>query len=150
MNPTNAAPVGANPAGVKGAGRNIPLFLGLGCLGVIVVGCLFVGAIVAAASVAMRSSEPYKLALAAAQRDPVVIAALGAPVEPGWVTSGQVEVAGPTGEAALAIPISGPYGSAEVQVQAQKLAGSWKLNRLSVHFPGTSAETNLLPPTSSP
>jgi hypothetical protein len=150
LNPTNPAPLGAKPAGIKGSGRNMPLVIGFGCLGLLVVGCLFVGAVVAAASLAMRSSDPYKMALAAAQRDPVVITALGAPVEPGWFTTGRVEVAGSTGQAALAIPISGPRGSAKVEAQAEKVAGSWKLNHLSVHLPGTSTPTNLLFATSPP
>jgi hypothetical protein len=125
-------------------GPNLPLTLGLGCFGLLVMGCLLIAGIFVAASVALRSSDAYQLALATAQREPAVTAELGAPVRAGWLATGQIKVAGSSGEATLEIPLSGPRGSATLDVRANKLAGSWSFSTLNVRIPGRPAPLNLL------
>ena len=62
----------------------------------------------------LKSSDVYKTALARAKNNPRVVAALGDPIHDGLVPSGKTNVEGPSGEADLAIPISGPKGKATI------------------------------------
>jgi hypothetical protein len=135
----------ARPKAVRG--RNLPLTIGLGCLGLLVMGGLFIAGVLVIASTAMRSSDAYQLALAAAQREPSVTAALGAPVRAGWLTTGQVNVAGSGGEANLEIPISGSRGSGTIAVRAKKSAGKWTFSSLHVRVAGRPAPLDLLAAT---
>lgn len=128
------------------SGRTVPLAIGLGCFGVLVMGCLFIAGIFVTVVTAMRSTDAYQLALATAQREPSVIAVLGAPVRAGWFTTGHTSVAGPTGEASLEIPISGPRGSGTITVRANKSAGKWSFSCLSVGIPGRPTPIDLLAP----
>jgi hypothetical protein len=65
-----------------------------------------------------------------------VSAALGTPIKEGFFTSGSVNVSGPSGKAELAIPISGPKGSATVYVEAAKSMGQWSFSKLVVAIEG--------------
>jgi hypothetical protein len=141
----NQANHGAPSATPKGAGaRSVPLMIGLGCFSVLVIGCLFIVGVFVFVNAAMRSSEAYQLALAAAQRDPSVTAVLGAPVSAGWLTTGQVNVTGASGDASLEIPISGPRGSGTIAVRAHKAAGKWSFSSLNVRVSGRATPLNLL------
>ena len=125
--------------------RHTGLAIGIGCFGLLGFACLFFVAIFGVVGVAMRSSDPYQVALSAASHDPAVIAELGAPIEPGWFTSGQINVAGPTGHANLSIPISGPRGSGTIGVVADKTAGKWTFSTLSVAVEGRATAIDLRP-----
>lgn len=146
--PFHAAP----PRQQSWLSRHVGLVIGMGCFGLILVGCLFVGGIFTFISTMMRSSDPYKVALSAASHDPVVVAALGTPIEAGWFPTGQINVSGSTGNANLSIPISGPRGSATVAVVADKTGGTWTYRTLAVAIDGRAAAVNLLPslPAASP
>jgi hypothetical protein len=147
MNQANEGASSAiEPARPKGAGgRKVPLMIGLGCFGLLVMGCLFVVAVFVISNVAMRSSDAYQLAFAAAQREPSVTAVLGAPIRAGWLTTGQVNVSGASGNASLEIPISGPRGSGTIAVRAHKSAGKWTFSSLDVRIPGRATPLDLLP-----
>ena len=148
MNQSNHAAWAVEPARPKAAsGRNLPLTIGLGCFGLLVVAGIFIAGVLTIASTAMRSSDAYQLALAAAQREPSVTAALGAPVSAGWLTTGQVNVTGSSGYANLEIPISGPHGSGKIAVHANKSAGKWTFSSLNVHISGRSTPLDLLAAT---
>lgn len=125
-------------------GRNKGLAIGLGCLAFFMLGGLFVGGILTVVGVAMRASDPYQLAVATATHDPSVVAELGAPVKPGWLTTGQINVAGPSGHAGLAIPIYGSRASGKINVCAEKAHGKWTFSCLSVDVPGRPKAINLL------
>lgn len=129
----------------KASGRRMPLLIGVGCLGVLVMGCLFIAGIFAVSFAALRSSDAYELALAAAQHDPSVTAALGTPVRAGWFTTGQINVSGANGDANLDIPLSGPRGSGTLAVSAHKSAGKWTFSTLNVRISGAPAPLDLLP-----
>ena len=92
----------------------------------------------------LRSSEVYQTALKEAQSNPDVVRVLGEPVEPGWWVSGSIEVSGPTGQADLTIPISGPKDSGTLYVIAQKTAGQWQFVTLEVAVGGQDERINLL------
>lgn len=102
------------------------VLLGLGLL------ALFIAAIVMVVAGAMRSNDVYKEALARAQANPVLIERLGTPIEPGFFTSGSINVSGPSGEADLAIPIHGPQGEATINVVAEKRGGTWNYETMRV------------------
>jgi len=130
---------------VRWFGRHKPLVIALGCVGLLVMASLVAGAmLLTIAFSAMRSSDAYQLALAAAKRDPSVAAELGPPVQAGWFTTGRVTVTGPSGDASLAIPISGSRASGTINVSAQKSGGRWTFSVLNVSISGRPA-IELLP-----
>ncbi len=65
-----------------------------------------------------------------------MIAALGTPIEDGLVPSGKTNVNGPTGEADIAIPISGPKGKGTIYAVGTKSAGKWEFSKLAVQIDG--------------
>jgi len=73
-----------------------------------------------------------------AKSDERVVAALGTPISEGMFTSGKTNVNGPSGEADIAIPISGPKGKATIYAVATKSAGTWTFSKLAVQVEGSS------------
>ncbi len=106
------------------------IWVGLGC-GVLVVGIVaFVAFIVFVVFASMRSTTPYKEGLARAQSDPRVIAALGAPVEPGWFMSGNISTSGPSGQCDINIPLRGAKQKGWVHVVGLKEGNRWTYSRM--------------------
>ena len=104
-------------------------------VGGVAVLALFVGAIFAVLSLVsgmMRSSEPYRHALAAAQASPEVVAALGEPIEPGFMPTGNINVSPNEGKADLSIGVKGPDGEATVYVEATRKRRRWTYQTLVV------------------
>jgi hypothetical protein len=105
----------------------------------------------------LKASDAYQLALSRVRADPIVIETLGTPINDGWFTSGHMRTSGPSGDAAMAIPISGPKGSATIYVEASKSAGEWTMTKLVVEFASSkrridllAAPTTIAPPRFSP
>jgi hypothetical protein len=94
----------------------------------------------------IRSNEAYIEALERARTSPAVIEELGEPVEPGFWVGGSVNSSGPSGEADLMFPITGPDGSGTVYLQATKSAGIWSFERLEVEVEKRSGRIDLLQP----
>ena len=84
----------------------------------------------------LKSSDAYKTAVSRAKSDQHVVAALGTPIQEGMFTSGKSNVNGPSGDADLAIPISGPNGKATIYAVATKSAGEWTFSKLIVKVDG--------------
>ena len=111
-----------------------------GCLKWAVIGCGVVIALFAAFCAvlvfvvfgAIKRSDVYKGALHRAQSDPRVIAALGEPIEPGFLVTGNVHVDTRSGDAEINFPISGPKGKAKVHAVATLETGQWKYETLTV------------------
>jgi hypothetical protein len=101
-------------------------------------------------SVVIDNSDASKMALAAAQASPVVTQQIGEPIKRGLFTDGSIEMSGSTGNADLAIPISGPKGKATLYAVARKNAGIWKLETLEVAFNENDARVDLLEKGSQP
>lgn len=120
------------------------VWVGLGC-GVLFVGfvCFFVfiGLVVFGS---MKKSDPYREAMARAQTDPRVAAALGTPVKAAFFVSGSIKTENNNGEAKLDIPISGPKGAATLHVTATKTDGKWYYNRMYMVKPGSGGEIDLM------
>jgi hypothetical protein len=93
----------------------------------------------------MKSSDAYQQALREAKSNPAVVQALGEPIEEGWLTMGDISVNGPTGEANLQIPISGPKGQGDIYLEATKSAGQWNYSTLLVRVDGSDQAIDLLP-----
>ncbi len=80
----------------------------------------------------IRNSDVVQEALARAERDPQVTAALGTPLEVGWLPVGSINTSNGSGSADVTLPVSGPRGSGEMLVQAVRREGVWRYNRLIV------------------
>ena len=142
---SSLATVPAQPLGWFG--RNKLLAITMGCVGLLVVGSLFAAVVLTIVFTALRSSDAYQLALSAATHDPSVAAELGTPMQAGWFTTGRVTVAGPSGDASLAIPISGSRRSGTINVSAQKSGGRWTFTVLNVDISGRPTPIDLLAKT---
>jgi hypothetical protein len=91
-----------------------------------------------------KYSDVYVKSLTQAQASPAVIQTLGEPIEEGFLVFGSIHVNGPSGEADLAIPISGPKGSGTIYAVATKSAGTWHFEVLQVGIKGTEERIDLL------
>ena len=112
-------------------GRNWKWLVPIGC-GILLIVAAFVLGILALVSGMMRSSAPYKEALARAQSHPAVIQALGQPIKAGFIVTGSIRINFGSGYANLSIRISGPKGKARVHVNATKGGGTWSYNEIMV------------------
>jgi hypothetical protein len=117
--------------------------LGCGCVLLLV---LFVGSLLFVVTRAMKSSGAYEEGLARARRNSDVVAAMGEPLEPGFFVSGSVHISGPSGDADLAIPLSGPRGTGTLYVTAVRKAGRWAMEILEVEVDGRPGRIQLLDP----
>lgn len=118
-----------------------------GCLTGLVGVAGFIALIVSLVFGLLKSTTPYKEALAKAQRDPVVIGRLGTPIQGGFLVSGNVSLSGGTGEAQLAIPLQGPRGGGTLYVEARQKAGTWTYSTLTVRPDGPGEPISLLRPS---
>lgn len=91
----------------------------------------------------MRSSEPYQTAMQRALAQPQVVAALGEPIETGWLVQGNISTQGTQGSADLAIPLSGPRDKATLYVVAEQTAGQWYYDVMVVRVPGQAEAIEL-------
>jgi hypothetical protein len=108
------------------------VWVGLGCSALLLALIGFVAFILFVVFGAMRSSVPYKDALAHAQTDPRVVELLGSPVRPGYFFTGSINTQNDSGNADLTIPISGPKGAGILEVRATKASGQWNYERMRV------------------
>ena len=92
----------------------------------------------------MKSSGAYVEAVAQAKAHPDVQAALGTPIEEGWFVTGNVSIDGTSGDADLAIPISGPKGKAMIYVLAEKGGSEWAFSTLEVKIKSTGETIELV------
>jgi hypothetical protein len=127
-------------------GRVSPwLIIGL----VILCSALFVVAIGAAVMSAFHRSDAYAGAVSRAAADSEVIARLGAPVTPGYFTTGSIELKNDKGTADLEIPLHGARGAGVLMVGADKANGQWTYRRLELRTAGREPPFNLLRPDST-
>ena len=124
-------------------GRNWKWFLPVTIITPLLMCGGFVGLLVALVFGVLRNSVAYQEAVAAARREPAVVAAIGAPIEEG-LPMGNIEVSGGSGYADLRIPISGPQGSATIYVAAERWSGEWYFDTLEVKLHGQDRWIDLL------
>jgi hypothetical protein len=92
----------------------------------------------------MKNSDAAKESVFQAQTNPQVVNALGTPIAEGWLLSGSINTSTTSGDADLAIPISGPKGRAKIYVTARKVAGTWNYSVMEVAVEGRGTRINLL------
>lgn len=124
--------------------RNWKWFVPVGCLTMIVLFLGFIAIIVFSVFGIMKSSDVYKIAVEKSKSNPAIIEALGIPIEEGLLVSGNVNISGSSGNADIAIPISGPNGEATIYAVAAKSAGRWTFSILEAEIKGTDVRLNLL------
>lgn len=94
----------------------------------------------------MKEADVYGMALERARAHPEVVAALGTPIEEGWIPGGSININGPSGEASMSIPISGPNGAATIYLEARKSAGEWHFSTLVAEIESGGRRIDLLRP----
>lgn len=129
------------PSGLSKRGK-----LGIGTLVAASFVVLFVVPLFFAVDAMIRKSDAYKLTLNTAQASPCVTDALGSPLEPGWMT-GSITESPIGGSAELSIPVKGPKGKGNLDVQAKKLNGNWRIDTLV--FTHGAAHLSIVPSESS-
>lgn len=100
-------------------------YIGCGCLGIIVLGAIGGALMVMGIGKALKNNDPYKDSIAAVQANPAAIEALGEPIKPGFMPSGNISVVNDGGEVDFSIPVSGPKGSGTIAVIGTKAGGVW-------------------------
>jgi hypothetical protein len=91
----------------------------------------------------IKSTEPYETALERARADARVVEVLGEPIEDGFFVQGNVNVTNQSGQADLAIPVSGPNGSGTIHVDATRTAGRWSYATLELQVEGATERIDL-------
>ena len=125
-------------------GRNWKWFVPVGCLGSLVLFAGFIALLVGLVFGMMKSSGAYEDAMAEVQSHAEVQQALGTPVEAGVFVTGNISLNNSSGNADLAIPLSGPDGKATVYVVASKSAGQWTFSTLTMELKDTGERIDLL------
>ncbi|MBT8372584.1 MAG: hypothetical protein HKO68_15160 [Desulfobacterales bacterium] len=124
--------------------RNWKWFIPVSCFGALVMLVGFGALIVNIVFGFMKSSETYKQAVAEAKMNSSVIEVLGSPIKEGLIITGNININGSSGEADLAIPISGPKGEAIIFAVATKSAGKWTFSMLEVAIKASGERIDLL------
>ena len=120
--------------------RNWKWFVPLLCVFALLIIAGFVVGIFAV----MKSSDVYTGAVARARSNPAVIAALGTPVSEGFFVTGNISENNSSGNANLVISLSGPSGSAKLNVLATRSNGDWHFDELMVLLDKTHQQIDLL------
>jgi hypothetical protein len=126
--------------------RNWKWLLPVGILLSLLLFASFIGGILLVVESSFQHSDSYVQALVLARADPQVVEKIGQPLKAGWMASGSINVAGPSGDADISIPISGPKGKGTLHVVAKKSAGQWRFETLQVEVTGAAERIDLLRP----
>ncbi len=121
-------------------GRNWLWFVPLVCL----VPILACGGIVMLVFGLLKSSDAYTESLRMVRAHPKVVAAVGEPMEPGFLVTGQVNLNNDAGNADLTYEITGPGDVGTVHVIASKAGGKWTFRTLDVRMKSTGTHINVL------
>lgn len=139
MNPPTPPPIPSEPylpVPQKSSSKKWVLFGCGGCLGL--VGLLVIGgaAIAYFAFGTLKKSDLYQTALKRAENAPEVQAALGTPLDTGWMLQGSMKVENNNGTADLTIPLKGPKGEGSLRVKGSQTAGGpWVYSELQAILP---------------
>jgi hypothetical protein len=110
----------------------------------LLIGAGFAVAFISSINTALKSSEPYKMALMSVKTNPQVIDALGEPIVASFWFSGNIKLSGSSGSAEFRIPISGPKAEASIDFIAKKSDEKWRFSRLVVELNDTDKQIHLL------
>ena len=101
-------------------------------------------ALIGSVFAAMKNSDAAKESVLKAQGNPRVAQKLGTPIKEGWLVSGSINTSTTSGDADLAVPISGSKGQAKIYVTANKATGTWNYSVMEVAIEGSNERINLL------
>ena len=121
----------AQPQQPKSRAGCIALGVGGGCLVVILACGGIIGLGVIGAFAAIKSSEPYSESLRRAQASAELIEELGEPIESGFLVQGNIHLNNNDGNADLNYTVSGPKGTATVNVVGSKKDGVWSYSEMN-------------------
>jgi uncharacterized integral membrane protein len=124
--------------------RNWKWFVPVACVGFLAIFAAFIALIVTIVFGMIKSTDVYKDALATTQAHPAVVKALGSPIKAGIFVMGDINMSGQSGQADLAIPISGPKGKGTIYARASKQAGRWIFSQLVVEIRATKERIDLM------
>lgn len=117
--------------------RNWRWVVPAGCLSILVLFALFFFAV-------FRHTDVFQEAVARAEANRQVRAELGEPVREGWWVAGHIRATGPSGNAALSIPLKGSRKDGTLYAVAHKSAGRWTYDTLEVAVEGRPGRISLL------
>lgn len=126
--------------------RNWPWVVPVGgCLTVIILFVLGIGAIFFGVSKAITGSAPYEYAMESASNNTEVLAVLGASIESDGIMQGSISLNGSdSGDVDIIIPIKGTKGKGSIIVVGNKIDGEWIYEELYVLIKETGEQINLL------
>lgn len=106
------------------------------------VGLMFVGMVALFLWIfsLLRSADVYVDALEQLRTNQAAIAVLGEPIEDDWLPNGSINISGPSGNADLAVGVSGPKGKGTLYLVATKKAGVWTYETLVLEAKGKRIE----------
>jgi len=137
-------PTSATPTSRSWFARNALWVVPVGCIGLLGALAAFAGLVLTIVMGSIKSTDAYREAVDRAKSSPQVQAALGEPVKAGWLVSGKVSVSGPSGDADLSVPLSGPKGTGTLYVTARKRTGHWQYEVLEVGVEGRPQRIDLM------
>jgi hypothetical protein len=113
-------------------GRNWLWVVPVGCLGMLGLSVASCAGIIGIGFGIMKQSWACTEGVGLARHNKKVVDLLGEPIETGWMLNGSINESGPSGDADLAIPLSGRRNNGTLYVVAKKRAGEWKFERAEV------------------
>lgn len=115
-----------------------------GCLGLLILAGIFVGVLVVFVFGVIKESDVYQTAFKRAQASSEVQAAIGVPIEEGFMVTGSVKTVNGNGTADINFPISGPKGEATVSAQGtSQPGGPWVYSVIQVRVTSTGQVIDL-------
>jgi len=132
--------------------RNWKWFVPVGCLSILATcGCCIGGSVLFSVN-AVKNSRSYTEAIRLAKEDPDVKAALGTPIEAGWMTQFSANASAGETKTAIRIPLSGPKGEGALFVKGLERDKEVVFHQLDfvmgqkvVHLPGVVPEERSAP-----
>lgn len=118
-----------------------------GCLTVIVLILLGIGATIFGVSKILTSSAPYEYAVEQASNNTQVIELLGNPVETAGIMQGKISTTNNSGQVDIKIPLKGSKEKGSVTIKGYKTDGEWTYEELYVLIKETNEKINLLDKT---
>ena len=115
-----------------------------GCLTIIILLAMGVGAAIFGLSKIFKESAPYEYALTQAQNDSRVIEYLGDTIESNGIMQGNISLKNNSGSANITIPLKGSKGKGSVTIIGEKRDGEWEYEQLFVTIKDTNEQINLL------
>jgi hypothetical protein len=91
---------------------------------------------------AIKNSDVYNLALAKINANEEAVRLLGPPIEAGF-PMGSFRLDGPSGEAALSIPVTGSKSRGTIYLEATREMGAWKFGRIELEIEGQEKRIDL-------